>query len=89
MWIETSTGFLLGLGHAAHCAGMCGGLVACYSAGDSGVRRKAWLGHLAYSVGRLVTYAAVGAVFGALGAAVDIAGAMAGVNRLAALLGGG
>lgn len=76
------------LAGSLHCAGMCGGLVACYSGGPSGSRGQAWLGHLAYNGGRLMTYLTVGALFGALGAAVDIAGTLGGVSRLAALLGG-
>lgn len=83
------TVFLTSLVGSLHCAGMCGGLVACYSGGRSGASRGAWLGHAAYHGGRLVTYAGLGLAFGALGAAVDVAGAMAGVNRLAALVGGG
>lgn len=69
-----------------HCAGMCGGFVAFY-AGAAG--RRAALGHAAYNLGRLVAYATLGAAAGALGAAVDLAAAPAGIQRGAAVLAGG
>lgn len=71
-----------------HCAGMCGGFVAVYSAGDAsgGVRRL--LPHLAYHAGRLFTYVALGTAAGALGAALDLAGKAAGVGRVAGVIAG-
>lgn len=77
--------FTASLAGSLHCAGMCGGFVAFYSGSASGQRGGRWLPHVAYSLGRLTTYAILGAVFGALGAAVDQAGALAGVQRAAAL----
>lgn len=73
-----------------HCAGMCGPLVAIYAAGPA---REAPLprrlaAHGAYSLGRLSTYAALGALSGAAGAALDRAGALAGVARGAAIVSG-
>jgi len=68
-----------------HCAGMCGGFVAFY-AGAGG--RRPGLGHAAYNAGRLAAYAALGALAGALGAALDLAAAPAGIQRGAALLAG-
>jgi len=67
-----------------HCAGMCGPFVAFYS-GQGGAR---WPAHLAYNLGRLVSYLLLGAAAGALGAGVDRMGAMAGVSRAAAILSG-
>jgi sulfite exporter TauE/SafE len=69
-----------------HCAGMCGGFVAFYAGSDAsrGWRRLAALG--AYNGGRLVTYALLGAAFGAMGAAVDLAGSLAGITRTAFLV---
>jgi sulfite exporter TauE/SafE len=71
-----------------HCAGMCGGFVVFYAGGDgsSGLRRG--LAHAAYSGGRWVAYAALGAVAGAVGAALDLAGSLAGVQRVAAVAAG-
>jgi sulfite exporter TauE/SafE len=71
-----------------HCAGMCGGFVAFYSGGDAPGSRSRWVAHLAYNGGRLVTYVALGAVAGVLGAALDRVGAVAGVQRVAAYLAG-
>jgi sulfite exporter TauE/SafE len=70
-----------------HCAGMCGGFVAFY-AGAHGRRDGAAIGHVAYNLGRLVAYAALGAVAGALGASLDMGGAWLGVQRLAAVVAG-
>ena len=57
--------FLIGLLGGAHCVGMCGGIVSALSLG-AGSRLSV---HLAYNAGRIVSYAAAGALAGALGAA--------------------
>jgi sulfite exporter TauE/SafE len=44
---------------------------------------------LAYHTARLLSYAAVGALFGLLGAAFDLGGALLGLHRTAAFLAGG
>jgi sulfite exporter TauE/SafE len=73
-----------------HCAGMCGPLVA-FAIGSTDVQSTAARAvlQLAYHGGRLVTYALVGAVCGLLGAALDLGGAMLGLNRVAAVMAGG
>ena len=68
-----------------HCAGMCGGFVAFYSAQDGTAR---WVSHAAYNGGRLVSYLALGAVAGVIGGGLDRVGAAAGVARLAAVAAG-
>ncbi|HUK61913.1 MAG TPA: sulfite exporter TauE/SafE family protein [Dongiaceae bacterium] len=74
-----------------HCAGMCGGFVAFYAGGGAGAgpggggRGAGWLPHAAYNGGRLVSYALLGIVAGALGVGVDRMGALAGVGRVAAV----
>jgi hypothetical protein len=70
-----------------HCAGMCGGFVAFYS-GQEQDRARRWLAHAAYNGGRLVSYATLGALAGALGAGIDKLGAAAGLTRTAAILAG-
>jgi hypothetical protein len=72
-----------------HCVGMCGPLVAFAVGNPTGGRTVArtWL-HAAYHGGRLLTYALVGALCGALGAAIDHGGARLGCHRAAALLAG-
>lgn len=74
-----------------HCAGMCGGLVAFYSADPrpGAARTSRALTHAAYSGGRLVAYAGLGAAAGGLGAAFEMAGALAGLQRIASVVAGG
>jgi sulfite exporter TauE/SafE len=74
---------------SVHCAGMCGGLVGVYAADP--VARAGWrrgLEHAAYNAGRLAAYALLGASAGALGASADLAGALAGIGRIAAVAAG-
>lgn len=58
--------FLVGLLGGVHCVGMCGGIVAALSAPGAAGRLP---GLLAYNLGRVTTYAALGGVFGAIGSA--------------------
>jgi uncharacterized protein len=69
-----------------HCAGMCGGFVAFYAGDVRG--RDARTGHACYNSGRLLSYATLGALAGALGAALDLGGAVIGVQRVAAVVAG-
>lgn len=73
-----------------HCAAMCGGFVCVWAgpAGSNEGRRSGWLPHAAYNLGRLLSYAALGAVAGALGAGLDRLGATAGLTRIAAVVAG-
>jgi len=57
---------LTGLLGGVHCAGMCGGIVAALSA-QVPERARQWPLHLSYSLGRITSYAAVGALAGAIG----------------------
>jgi hypothetical protein len=52
----------LGIGGAAHCAAMCGGVVSVVSAGATRVRYL-----LAYNAGRILSYGVIGALAGASG----------------------
>jgi sulfite exporter TauE/SafE len=58
----------------------------CFYSGGPGGRRV--LPHAAYNAGRLVSYLALGALAGALGAGLDRLGASAGLGRLAAVVAG-
>ncbi len=77
------TVFVASLLGSLHCAGMCGGLVAFYAGTDasSGLRRL--LSHAAYNGGRLIGYLVLGLAAGAVGAALNVAGALAGIQRIA------
>jgi len=87
-------GFLtLGLlGGFGHCVGMCSPFVLFVSrryAPPGGGRIAAFTAQGWYTAGRVVTYAALGAVAGALGAVVELAGGLLGLQRAAALVAGG
>ena len=60
--------FLIGLLGGVHCVGMCGGIVGALTL-QTPRRRHAWNLHLAYSAGRIASYAAAGAVMGMIGGA--------------------
>lgn len=62
--------FLVGMLGGVHCAGMCGGIVAALSLERNLVQRSGPPGialHLAYSVGRILSYTLAGALVGGLG----------------------
>jgi len=60
--------FLIGLLGGVHCVGMCGGIVGALTL-QAPRRRHAWNLHLAYSAGRITSYAAAGAIVGVIGGA--------------------
>ena len=70
---------------STHCAGMCGAFVAFavspQNPGEAASPRLTL--NAAYNLGRLVTYATLGAVAGSLGAALDLGGSLIGVQRVA------
>ncbi|MFM8443602.1 MAG: sulfite exporter TauE/SafE family protein [Methylococcus sp.] len=74
-------GFLTGF----HCIGMCGSFVVSYATapGTGGHSGKA-LRHASYSLGKIISYATLGALFGALGALVSITPFMQGGLGIAA-----
>lgn len=55
------------LGSLGHCAGMCGPIVAAFGMSQSRIGGRLWPRHLLFQLGRVSTYAALGAVIGALG----------------------
>ncbi len=67
---------------------MCGPFVAFYSGADASSGARRFLSHASYSGGRLLTYAILGLAAGAVGAALDVAGSLAGFQRIAAVLAG-
>lgn len=72
-----------------HCAAMCGGLVAVYSADLSPrARWRRGAAHVAYNGGRLVAYVALGAAAGGIGASVELAAGLVGLGRLTAVTAG-
>lgn len=61
--------FLIGLLGGTHCVGMCGGIVGALTVQVQPVpgARRQWPIHLAYNLGRILTYAFNGALMGAVG----------------------
>lgn len=88
--------FVASLLGSLHCAAMCGGIVAlCVgvdgapgttgSGGGASGGRRVFRMQAAYSIGRLLTYSALGGVAGAVGAAFDLGGSLLGVSQAAAI----
>ena len=75
------TASLLG---SMHCAGMCGGFVCFYATGADG-RAGGTGSHVAYNVGRLVSYLVLGLLAGVLGQGLDRVGGLVGLSRGAAV----
>jgi sulfite exporter TauE/SafE len=69
--IELGTIFVVALlGSFGHCVGMCGGFVIAYSTAKIDRRwrmTRQLIAHLLYSMGRIASYMAIGALFGYLG----------------------
>lgn len=70
---------------SVHCAAMCGAFT-CLSARPGGGAQAS--SHVAYNVGRLMSYVTLGIVAGALGARVDLVGARGGMTHLATSVAG-
>jgi len=81
------TVFLISLLGSLHCAGMCGGFVAFY-AGHTPPGSRRMASHVAYSGGRFLVYALMGLIAGMVGAALDKAGSLVGLQRVAAVAAG-
>jgi sulfite exporter TauE/SafE len=79
LWITILGSSLVG---SLHCLAMCGPLI-----GLSGGRHSLSLA-LAHALGRLATYAALGALAGVVGGAVDLGGHLAAVQHVAAIAAG-
>ena len=79
------------LGGFGHCVGMCSPFVLFVSrhyGADRRGRRGASAAQAWYTAGRIATYAALGAVAGALGGVVQLAGATLGLQRAASVVAG-
>lgn len=71
--MELWTAFLLGFAGSAHCAGMCGPLALALPR----LEPIAWrhvAGRLAYNLGRVITYGALGLMFGLVGRSFALVG---------------
>jgi len=88
MVVLLATVFVASLLGSLHCVGMCGGFVAFYSGADGSSGGRRLISHAVYSGGRLIAYLVLGLAGGAIGAALDLAGSLAGFQRIAAIAAG-
>ncbi|MCP4898680.1 MAG: sulfite exporter TauE/SafE family protein [bacterium] len=82
------TVFVTSLLGSLHCAGMCGPFVVFYAGADSSSGWRRLPVHAVYSSGRFVAYILLGAIAGAVGAAIEVAGVLAGLQHVAAIVAG-
>ena len=71
--MEIWTGFVIGLFGSVHCIGMCGPIVLALPS-TSGSHLAVLFTRILYNVGRVITYAFLGAVFGLFGSRLDLIG---------------
>lgn len=88
--VEFSAIFVLGLVSSVHCVQMCGPIVLSYSLplAKAGGRKQMFLAHAAYNLGRIATYAALGAVAGLAGGALNLVSRLAGIANGARICAG-
>lgn len=79
--LEFSAIFALGLISSLHCVQMCGPIVLAYSLplAKAARHQQMLVAHAAYNLGRITTYAALGALAGVAGGALNIVSRLAGV----------
>ncbi len=81
--------FALGLISSLHCVQMCGPLVLSYSLPlGTRPRKQQFFAHLSYNAGRIFTYTLLGALAGLAGGAIGLIGKLAGLENIAAIVGG-
>ena len=77
MPLELGLVFLLGLVSSLHCVQMCGPIVLAFSLPLK--RSDALRAHMQYNAGRILTYAFLGAIAGAVGGGIGMLGRLAGL----------
>lgn len=86
-WASLLSAFLLGLLSSAHCVGMCGGIMgALVMAIPAEARQRRFQLVTAYNIGRILSYALMGAITALFAGAVIMAGGAAWLRILAGLL---
>ena len=83
--IEIWAAAMLGLAGSLHCVGMCGPIALALPR-PPGSTQSLLAGRLLYNLGRALTYAAMGAVFGLLGQSLLLAGWQRGLSITAGVL---
>ncbi len=87
MWVLLGTVFVASLLGSLHCVGMCGPFAMI--AGNTQQRSRSLWPAAAYSGGRLLTYAAVGLLFGSLGMALNASFPLSSWQQTATYVAGG
>lgn len=86
--INSNTGngmiFIVGLITGLHCIGMCGSFVIGYTAKDAEQGRSSYRSHVFYGIGKTLSYAMFGALFGLVGSLFKITPFISGVSTLVA-----
>jgi sulfite exporter TauE/SafE len=77
MPLELGLVFILGLVSSLHCVQMCGPIVLAFSLPLN--RSQALRAHVQYNAGRILTYALLGALAGAVGSGIGMLGRLAGL----------
>ncbi len=73
MWTFLISGFILGLIGSGHCMGMCGPVVLALP--KQGIaKNRLFVYHALYNLGRILTYAVLGILFGLAGSGLRLAG---------------
>ncbi len=80
--LSNSMIFIVGLITGLHCIGMCGSFIINYTARDAEQHHTSWLSHLLYGLGKTLSYALFGALFGLLGSLISITPFMQGITNL-------
>jgi len=92
--VEFGMMFMLGLLSSLHCVQMCGPIVLSYSVSVSELTKDMspapvlLRNHLAYNAGRILTYAALGALAGIAGGTLGLLGRLAGFAHVGAIVAG-
>ncbi|HEV8494838.1 MAG TPA: sulfite exporter TauE/SafE family protein, partial [Candidatus Angelobacter sp.] len=86
-WSALTAAFLLGLFSSAHCVGMCGGIMGALSmAVPANAKARRWLILLSYNLGRIFSYASMGAIVGIFAQQITASGGAVWLRWLAGLL---
>lgn len=86
-WSALTAAFLLGLFSSAHCVGMCGGIMGALSmAIPANAKARRWVILLSYNLGRIFSYALMGALVGIFAQQITASGGAVWLRWLAGLL---
>lgn len=78
--------FIASILGSGHCAGMCGPIMLFALGSLDKPTRSKWRVHLAYHLGRGISYTLLGVIAGAAGAAMDLGGSFVGIQRIGGII---